>query len=91
VELAGSGVHVGVVSPGPIDTDMAPGADEYKGRLYPPSVVADAIVASIEKGTVHRTAPRKFGAASAMYPVLGGPFRWGIRRFSGEAEPGRSR
>ena len=87
IELAGTGVHVGVVSPGPIDTEMAPGPDEYKGKLYPPSVVADAIVDSIEKGTVHRTAPRKFGAASAMYPVLGGPFRWGIRKFTGGAEP----
>jgi short-subunit dehydrogenase len=85
IELAGSGVHVGVVSPGPIDTDMAPGADEYKGKLYPPSVVADAIVRSVEREQVHRTAPRVFGAASAMYPVLGGPFRWGIRRFAGGA------
>jgi short-subunit dehydrogenase len=87
VELAGTGVHIGVVSPGPIDTEMAPGAEEYKGKLYPPSVVADAIVRSIEKERVHRTAPRKFGAASAMYPVLGGPFRWGIRKFTGGAEP----
>jgi hypothetical protein len=76
-------VHVGVVSPGPIDTDMAPAPGEFKGKLYPPTVVADGIVASIEKGTVHRTAPRKFGAASAMYPVLGGPFRWGIRKYGG--------
>jgi NAD(P)-dependent dehydrogenase (short-subunit alcohol dehydrogenase family) len=83
IELVGTGVHVGVVSPGPIDTDMAPGADEYKGKLYPPTVVAGAIVRSVERGTVHRTAPRKFGAASAMYPVLGGPFRWGIRKFAG--------
>jgi short-subunit dehydrogenase len=87
VELAGTGVHVGVVSPGPIDTEMAPGADEYKGKLYPPSVVADAIVAGVEKERVHQTAPRKFGAASAMYPIMGGPFRWGIRKFTGGAEP----
>jgi short-subunit dehydrogenase len=87
VELAGTGVHVGVVSPGPIDTEMAPGPDEYKMKLYPPSVVADAIVASVEKGRVHQTAPRKFGAASAMYPLLGGPFRWGIRKFTPGAEP----
>ncbi|MFL6239730.1 MAG: SDR family NAD(P)-dependent oxidoreductase [Actinomycetes bacterium] len=87
VELAGTGVHMGVVSPGPIDTEMAPGADEYKMKLYPASVVADAIVASVEKERVHQTAPRKFGAASAMYPILGGPFRWGIRKFTAGAEP----
>jgi short-subunit dehydrogenase len=87
VELAGTGVHVGVVSPGPIDTEMAPGADEYKGKLYPPSVVANAITEAVEKEQVHRTAPRKFGAASAMYPILGGPFRWGIRKFTAGAEP----
>ena len=87
VELAGSGVHVGVVSPGPIDTEMAPGADEYKMKLYPPSVVADAITNAVEKERVHQTSPRKFGAASAMYPLLGGPFRWGIRKFTAGAEP----
>jgi short-subunit dehydrogenase len=87
VEMAGTGVHVGVVSPGPIDTEMAPGADEYTMKLYPPTLVADAIVTSVEKGKVHRTSPRKFGAASAMYPVLGGPFRWGIRKFTAGAEP----
>jgi short-subunit dehydrogenase len=87
VELAGTGVHIGVVSPGPIDTEMAPGPDEYKGKLYPPSVVANAIVNSVEKERVHQTAPRKFGAASAMYPLLGGPFRWGIRKFTGGADP----
>jgi len=86
-ELAGTGVHVGVVSPGPIDTEMAPGADEYKGKLYPASLVAGAIVAGVEKERVHQTAPRKFGAASAMYPIMGGPFRWGIRKFTAGAEP----
>jgi short-subunit dehydrogenase len=87
VELAGTGVHVGVVSPGPIDTEMAPGADEYKMKLYPPSVVADAIVAAVEKERVHQTAPRKFGAPAAVYPLMGRPFRWGIRKFTAGAEP----
>jgi short-subunit dehydrogenase len=87
VELAGTGVHVGVVSPGPIDTEMAPGADEYKMKLYPPSVVADAIISAVQKERVHQTAPRKFGAPAAMYPLLGGPFRWGIRKFTAGAEP----
>jgi len=77
------------VSAGPIDTEMAPGADEYKGKLYPPSLVADAIVAGVGEGRVHQTAPRKFGAASAMYPIMGRPFRWGIRKFT--AAPSRAR
>jgi NAD(P)-dependent dehydrogenase (short-subunit alcohol dehydrogenase family) len=87
VEMAGTGVHVGVVSPGPIDTEMAPGADEYKMKLYPPSVVADAITNAVEKERVHQTSPRKFGAPAAMYPLMGRPFRWGIRKFTAGAEP----
>jgi short-subunit dehydrogenase len=85
VDLAGRGVHVGVLSPGPIDTEIwgldGSGAT-YSGKLYPPSVVAEAAVEMVEKGIVHRTAPRAYGAVGAVYPLVGRPMRWGLRRYA---------
>src|SRR5205807_1878877 len=45
VDLDGTGVHVGVVSPGPIDTEIWSLDEEqsYSGKLYPPKVVAGAV------------------------------------------------
>ena len=83
VDLGGSGVHAGVVSPGPIDTEIWSHDEEqsYAGRLFPPEVVASAVARMIDKGTTHVTVPRRYGAAGMLYPVLGRPMRWGMRRF----------
>lgn len=83
VQLAGTGVHVGVLSPGPIDTEIwqSTGAG-YGGRLYPPELVGRAVVRMIEQGLTHLTVPRRFGAVAALYPVMGRPMRWGLRRYA---------
>jgi NAD(P)-dependent dehydrogenase (short-subunit alcohol dehydrogenase family) len=88
VDLHDSGVHVGVLSPGPIDTEIW-GKDEipspYEGKLYPPKVVADGVVSMIRHHRTHMTVPRQFGAVGAVYPLLGRPLRWGLRQFEARA------
>jgi short-subunit dehydrogenase len=83
IDLHGTGVHVGVVTPGPIDTEIweHTGA-EYKGKLYPPEVVGVGVIRAIEHGLTHLTVPRRFGAVSALYPLVGRPMRWGIRKYA---------
>ncbi|MGI8492213.1 MAG: SDR family NAD(P)-dependent oxidoreductase [Acidimicrobiales bacterium] len=82
VDLHDRGIHVAVVSPGPIDTEIwGHGPQSYDGKLYPASVVADAIVDVVEGGRSRRTAPRRFGVFGPMYAVAGAPMRWGLRRF----------
>jgi short-subunit dehydrogenase len=83
VDLADTGVHVGVLSPGPIDTEIW-GLDEqqsYDGKLYPPEVVAAGVARMIEHGITHLTVPRRFGAVAALYPILGRPMRWGMLQY----------
>ena len=83
VELHGTGVHVGVLSPGPIDTEIwEHTGNEYSGKLYPATVVADGVLHMIGKELVHLTVPRRFGAVGAMYPLVGRPLRWGLRRYA---------
>ena len=96
VDLDGTGVHVGVVSPGPIDTpiwelDETPAS--YDGKKYPPEVVAEGIAAAIEKEAVHVTVPRKFGAVGALYPLplIGRAVRQGLVRFEKAGEAKRRR
>jgi short-subunit dehydrogenase len=83
VDLHGTGVHAGVVSPGPIDTEIWSLDEEltYRGKLYPPDVVAAGVARVIERGLTHLTVPRRYGAVGALYPVLGRPMRWGMRRY----------
>ena len=84
VELHGSGVDVCVLSPGPIDTEIwgldGSGAT-YAGKLYPPRVVADGVLSLIRRPRVMLTVPRRYGAPGVMYPLLGRPMRWGLRRY----------
>jgi NAD(P)-dependent dehydrogenase (short-subunit alcohol dehydrogenase family) len=84
VDLYGTGVHVGVLSPGPIDTDiwLTEGEEPYKGRLYPPEIVGRGVARMIEREVTHMTVPRRFGAVGALYPLVGQPMRWGMRRFA---------
>jgi short-subunit dehydrogenase len=83
VDLHGTGVHVGVLSPGPIQTEIwSDPDDDYRGKMYPPEVVADGVVRMVERRLVHLTVPRQFGAVGAVYPLVGRPMRWGIRRYA---------
>ena len=82
VDLADRGVHFGVVSPGPIDTEIwQKGAIDapYAGKKYPPEVVAHAVVKLVEKEQALRTAPRRFGLPGAFYPLFRTPMRFGLR------------
>jgi short-subunit dehydrogenase len=89
VDLHGTGVHVGVLSPGPIDTEIWSLDEElsYHGRLHSPELVAAAVARMIERRVTHLTMPRRYGAVGALYPLLGRPMRWGMRRY--EARPKR--
>ena len=60
VDLVDSGVHVGVLSPGPIDTEIWEKDEEdaaYDGKLYPPSIVSEGIAKMIDREQVHATIP----------------------------------
>jgi short-subunit dehydrogenase len=84
VDLHGTGIHVGVVSPGPIATEIWEKdefAASYTGKLYPPAVVAEAVARVIERRLAHVTVPRRFGIPPILYPMLGRPMRWGLRRY----------
>jgi len=61
-DLAGANIHVGVVNPGPIDTEIWQKEDEpvaFHGRKYPPELIADAIFEVIEKRRHELTIPRR--------------------------------
>jgi short-subunit dehydrogenase len=61
-DLAGSNIHVGVIVPGPIDTEIWLKEDEpvaYHGRKYPPEIVTDAIFEVIEKRRHEIMIPRR--------------------------------
>src|SRR5213594_15936 len=61
-DLAGSNIHVSVINPGPIDTEIWLKEDEpvaYHGPKYPPEIVTDAIFEAIEKRRHEFTVPRR--------------------------------
>jgi len=61
-DLAGSNIHVAIVNPGPIDTEIWEKEDEppaYTGKKYPPDLVVDAIFEAIEKRRFELTIPRR--------------------------------
>jgi len=94
VDLHGTGVHVGVVSPGPVDTEIwAKDIEDaaYNGKLYPPERIADGILKSIRDDRVHATVPRQYGAVGALYPIFGKPMRSGLRRYEEKAGARRQR
>jgi short-subunit dehydrogenase len=62
IDLVGSNIHVGIVNPGAIDTEIWNKEDEpiaSPGRKYPPSVVVDAIFEAIEKRRYEIMAPKR--------------------------------
>jgi short-subunit dehydrogenase len=93
VDLAGSGVHVGVLSPGPIDTEIWAKDEEaaYHGPKFPAQVVADGVAQIVEKNLVHLTVPRRYGAMAPLYalPGISRAVRRGLIRFGQAGEKQR--
>jgi len=61
-DLHGSGIHVGLVHPGPIDTEIWSKLEEpghYAGRLYPAESVADGVLEVIERRKLEVTIPKR--------------------------------
>jgi len=61
-DLAGSNIHVALINPGPIDTEIWLKEDEpvwYDGKKYPPELVSDAIFEAIEKRRYEMTIPKR--------------------------------
>jgi short-subunit dehydrogenase len=61
-DLAGSNIHVALINPGPIDTEIWLKEDEpvaYHGKKYPPGIVTAAILEAIEKRRYEMTVPRR--------------------------------
>ena len=85
VDLAGTGVHVGVLSPGPIDTEIWDKDEEagYHGPKFPAQLVADGVALVVEKNLAHLTVPRRYGAMAPMYalPGISRAVRRGLVRF----------
>lgn len=85
-DLAGAGIHAGLVVPGPIDTEIWLKEDEppaYRGPKYPPEIVTDAIFEVVEKRRREITVPRRnlsLMTARALRLLLPGVLLMGMAR-----------
>lgn len=85
-DLEGSNIHVALVHPGPIDTEIWLKEDEppsYKGKKYPPEIVVQAIFDCIQRRRHEITVPQRnpmLMTARFLRLVLPGVLRWGMRR-----------
>lgn len=61
-DLKGSNIHVALINPGPIDTEIWLKEDEppaYDGKKHPPEIVTSAIFEAIDKRRYEITIPRR--------------------------------
>jgi short-subunit dehydrogenase len=85
-DLHGSGIHVALVHPGPIDTEIWSKGDApsgYHGVKYPPSLVSDAILDAVDRRLHEIVVPRRnptLGLARFLRLTVPGLLRWGTRR-----------
>ena len=85
-DLAGSNIHVALINPGPIDTEIWLKEDEpvaYDGKKYPPELVSDAIFEAIERRIFEMTIPRRnlqLVAARILRLLLPSVLRRGMAR-----------
>lgn len=71
-ELAGTGIHAGLVHPGPIDTEIWQSLEEesgFRGHRFPPRLVSEAILAVVEQRRREISVPRR-NVALAMARLL---------------------
>lgn len=85
-DLAGSNIHVALINPGPIDTEIWLKEDEppaYKGPKYPPEIVTNAVFEAIEKRRYELTIPKRnpmLLTASFLRLFLPAVLRFGIAK-----------
>lgn len=85
-DLDGTGIHVALINPGPIDTEIWLKEDEpvaYDGKKYPPELVTDAIFEAIEKRVYEMTIPKRnpmLVAARTLRLLLPSVLRRGMAR-----------
>lgn len=84
LDLDGSNIHCAVVNVGPIDTEIWDKTDEptkYRGKKYPPSVIADAVFRCIEERRREVWVPRGLIATWLLRVFAPGVFRKGAARW----------
>jgi len=85
-DLHGSGIHVALVHPGPIDTEIWSKGDApsgYHGRKHPPEIVARAILDAVDRRLHEIVVPRHnptLALARLRRLVAPGLVRFGTRR-----------
>jgi short-subunit dehydrogenase len=85
-DLEGSNIHVALINPGPIDTEIWLKEDEpptFDGYKYPPSIVSDAIFDAIENRRFEMTVPQRnpmLMTARALRLLLPSILRMGMKR-----------
>ena len=86
LDLAGSKIHVALIHPGPIDTEIWDKRQEqsgYRGRRWPASDVADAVLEAIERDRHEIVVPRRnpgLVAARWLRRIAPGLLRWVMGR-----------
>src|SRR5438445_3726028 len=84
-ELDGTGVRVHVVYPGPIRTDMwqdKPEPPLYRGKLFPPEIIASAVRSCLEHNHFERWAPRRIGFTPFVRALAPSQFIKGLARYA---------
>ena len=85
-DLLGSNIHVAIVNPGPIDTEIWDKEDEpvaYHGKKWPARIVTDAIFEAIEKRRYELTVPKRnpmLVTARALRLFFPGLLRFGMKK-----------
>jgi short-subunit dehydrogenase len=101
LDLAGANVHVALIRPGPIDTEIWDKRQEqsgYRGKRWPARDVADAVLDAIERRRAEVVVPRRNpGLVAARWLRWIAPrfLRWNLRRLdpvpAGALEAARAR
>lgn len=85
-DLRGSGIHVAAIYPGPFSTEIWDRFDQplaYKGKMYPPALVAEAVLECIDKKRYEMVLPKynlMLFAARIMRRICPAFVRWGTAK-----------